>query len=89
VPLIPCHSETVLISSDIDSIPSRTEKQRSQRLQEDRRCSHCGSQISLSDAISMVFGWGLDRSVKVQFPDGSIRTIHATEVNPQKVRVLE
>ncbi len=70
------------------AIPSTEEKERSGGLVLHRLCPHCGNKISLSDAISMVFGLGWDQGVKVQMEDGSIGVLSASKVNPQKVRVL-
>jgi hypothetical protein len=70
-------------------IPSMEERRRSRDLQNYRRCPHCNERISLSDAISMVVGTGWDGPVKVQYNDGSIDVLHATEVNPQTMRILQ
>jgi hypothetical protein len=69
-------------------IPSAEEKQRSRELHEHRRCPRCDHEISIADAISMVFGNGWDQPVLVQCDDGSTEWIFATKANPQRVRIL-
>jgi hypothetical protein len=51
-----------------------------------RECSHCGVEISVTAAISMVQGTGVEPWTKVQIGDGRIVPPRMVDVNPQTMR---
>jgi hypothetical protein len=78
-----------LSAIDQSSIPSGEEKRRAVDLVVNRECPHCRATISLTDAISMVQGDGMERWVQVQIADGRIVHMPISGVNPQSMRVVE
>lgn len=53
------------------------------------QCPHCGTQITLKQAIELLNGSGYQRTAKVELPDGRVVYIPACLVNPNEVKVLE
>ena len=71
-----------------DTIPSAEEKRRAAALAHKRECPHCGTSISVSDAIAMLQGDGWERLARVQIEDGSVHSMRLADINLQTMRIL-
>ena len=52
-------------------------------------CPHCKHHISIKEAVYILNGGGVYRHVNVRLPDGTIAKMHAAQVNPRAVEIID
>ena len=53
------------------------------------QCPHCGSKLTIKDAVTILNGSGYARNVRVRTPEGREHIAPAHLVNPEAVEILE
>ena len=61
----------------------------SQHVEPKMKCPHCGTELSLREAITILNGTGYRRMAKVRFRDDRIGLVEAGSVNPLAVEILD